>query len=227
MASPWAFGWTQLFTILGFFLTTAIAIGGFRTFGRWKREKIEEKRIDAAVDALTLRHEVDLIFDDIRAPMTVSYEWDDMPAFASDDEQKRRQRGPHYAVLMRVKRSKEFFERAIKLQIKCAALFGAETGEAFLLIQRARREIEVSADILIRDPEPTVRSEDNNRFWEKMRGDLSTGLNAAFKRPDPVGDKLTAFKDHAEKVCRPVVYRGFGKTERTGFFGRIFDWLGL
>lgn len=32
MQDPWIFGWTQLLTIIGFAITIAIAIGGFRTF---------------------------------------------------------------------------------------------------------------------------------------------------------------------------------------------------
>jgi hypothetical protein len=57
MADPWTFGWTQLLTIIGFIITISIAVGGFRTFNRWKREKIEEKRIDIAIEALALVYE--------------------------------------------------------------------------------------------------------------------------------------------------------------------------
>jgi len=52
MDNPWAFGWTQLLTLTGFGITIGIAVGGFRTFGRWKREKLEERRIEVAIDAL-------------------------------------------------------------------------------------------------------------------------------------------------------------------------------
>lgn len=52
MSDPWTFGWTQLLTIVGFIITICIAVGGFRTFGRWKREKIEEKKIEIAFEAL-------------------------------------------------------------------------------------------------------------------------------------------------------------------------------
>ena len=41
MKEQWIFGWTQLLTIVGMTITIVIAIGGFRTFARWKREKIE------------------------------------------------------------------------------------------------------------------------------------------------------------------------------------------
>jgi hypothetical protein len=57
MSNPWEFGWTQLLTVVGFGITTVIAFSGFRTFGRWKREKVEERRIEIALDALALAYE--------------------------------------------------------------------------------------------------------------------------------------------------------------------------
>jgi hypothetical protein len=53
-ANPWEFGWTQVLTIIGFAITIAIAIGGFRTFGRWKRELIE-RRIELVGSRLLIR----------------------------------------------------------------------------------------------------------------------------------------------------------------------------
>jgi hypothetical protein len=52
MTDPWAFGWIQIFTVAGLLLTGGIAVFGFRTFGRWKAEVVEAKRIDVAFDAL-------------------------------------------------------------------------------------------------------------------------------------------------------------------------------
>jgi len=74
MINPWTFGWTQLLTIVGFVITILIAIGGFRSFERWRKEKIEEKRIDTAVDALVLLREMKWVFDNIRSPMSFEYE---------------------------------------------------------------------------------------------------------------------------------------------------------
>jgi hypothetical protein len=67
VGNPWAFGWTQLLTLIGFAITIGIAVGGFRTFGRWRREKLEERRIEAALDALTIAHETKFIFQNIAA----------------------------------------------------------------------------------------------------------------------------------------------------------------
>jgi len=78
MPTPWTFGWTQLLTIVGLIITVSIAVG-FRTFARWKREKIEEKQIYTAIEALALVYESRFIFDHIRSEASFPYEWKDMP----------------------------------------------------------------------------------------------------------------------------------------------------
>src|SRR5262249_11775350 len=163
--NPWTFGWTQLLTIAGFIITIVIAIGGFRTFNRWKREKIEEKRIETAIEALALVYESKFVFDHIRSPMAFGYEWADMP---DNYGEPRDERGSFYAVLKRIKANKEFFDRAWKMQVRCTALFGPHLEEIFLLVHRARRQIEVSAWMLLKDPEPTNKSEDNLKTWNQF-----------------------------------------------------------
>ena len=79
MTDPWAFGWTPLLTIIGFFVTIGIAHFGFRTFERWKREKIEEKRIDIAIEALELAYDCQEVFEIIRSVGTLGSEYADMP----------------------------------------------------------------------------------------------------------------------------------------------------
>jgi hypothetical protein len=67
--------WTQVLTIAGFLITIGIASAGFRTFERWRREKIEEKRIDTAIEALALVYESKFVFDNIRSAMSFGHEW--------------------------------------------------------------------------------------------------------------------------------------------------------
>src|SRR5262249_25405143 len=78
-------------------------------------------------------------------------------------------RAPFYAILKRIEASKDFFDRAWKLQARCMALFGPGIEETFLLLQTARREIEVSAAMLLQDPEPKSKTEHNLEFWNSMR----------------------------------------------------------
>jgi hypothetical protein len=95
---PWAFGWTQVRTLLGFGITTVIAIAGFRTFDNWRREKLEEKRIEIAFDALALAYEAKYVFGNIRSSMSCGYEYKDMPKRPGENDQEWGRRGASYAV---------------------------------------------------------------------------------------------------------------------------------
>jgi hypothetical protein len=225
MSDPWTFGWTQLLTIIGFIITIAIAFGGFRTFGRWKREKLEEKRIDTAIETLALVYESKFIFDHIRSPMSFGYEWQDMPAKPGDSEQLRNARAPFYAILKRIEASRDFFDRAWKLQVRCMALFGPEVEETFLLLQTARREIEVSAGMLLQDPEPQNKTKDNLELWNSLRADVWPAYGKLAKKGDQVGKKLSDFSEGMERLCRPIINRAYGRTPSSTMFGLIADWF--
>jgi hypothetical protein len=45
MGDPWAFGWTQVLAIAALVLTGVVSGLGLRTFGKWRRETIEGRRI--------------------------------------------------------------------------------------------------------------------------------------------------------------------------------------
>jgi hypothetical protein len=226
-SNPWEFGWTQLLTIIGFGITSLIAVGGFRTFGRWKREKLEEKRIDLALETLAFAHKSKFIFDDIRRAMTRSPEWGDMPRVPGEDEDKRSAKGQYYAIFKRMERNKDFFDKAWDIQVRCSAMFGAKAEELFLLMHRARREIEVSAELLYHDPHTSYPTPDNLATWNQFRADVCEAYGTQAPEGDKVGKKLIAFRDGVEALCRPVIDRNYGRVPRPGIFGGIADGLGL
>ena len=225
MSNPWEFGWTQVLTIIGFVITIIIAVGGFQSFGRWQKQKFEEKRIDTAVDALVLIREMKWVFENIRSPMSFDYEWKDMPEIQGEEENKRRNRGSFYAVLKRIEGHREFFDRAWKLQVRCGALFGQKAEEALLLVQKARREVEVSAGMLARDPWPQVKTEDNKRTWEKFRTDVWAGYGGVNDVRDTVSEKLEECNQTIEAICRPSLDRQYGKENRVGL-DKVMSWFG-
>src|SRR5260370_25608846 len=224
MPDPWTFGWTQLLTIIGFIITIVIAVGGFRTFARWKREKIEENRIDTAIDALAVVYESKIIFDHIRSEMSFPYEWKDMlQGYGSEEE--RRARGPFYAILKRIEAQKEFFERAWKIQVRCTALFGPNVEEVFLLMHRARREIEVSAEMLWHDPRPSVATPDNLETWNRFSADVWPSYESRAKGGDRVGHQLSEFRAKMSSLCRPIIHRDYGRGQQKSVVQRVADWF--
>ena len=93
MSDPWAFGWTQLLTLIGFAITIGVAAGGYQTFSRWKRQKIEERRIETAIDALALAYESKIVFRAIRSGFASDIDYKDMKSIDGESEDQRSRRG--------------------------------------------------------------------------------------------------------------------------------------
>jgi hypothetical protein len=228
VSDPWAFGWTQLLTIIGLIITIVIAIGGFRTFGRWKKEQLEGKRIEIAIEALSIAYESGPVFDHIRSIMASDYEWSDMPQKDGESEADRRGRGTFYATAKRIQDHRDFFERVARLQPRFMAMFGAKTSDIFLLLHRSRREIEVATQMLSwRVGEERHGRSGDQELYRQMEADIWTGVGdaAKTKEGDRVGRKLKEFQDGIEALCRPVIERGYGKVPRRGLMGGIVDGL--
>lgn len=207
MADPWTFGWTQLLTIIGFVITLVIALGGLRTFKRWRREKLEERKIEIAFDALSIAYETKFVFEHIRSVMASSPEWSEMPQLPDDDDNKRSRRGSFYAVFKRIEQNKDFFERVWKLQPRFMAIFGPHVEAIFVKLHSARRDIEVAAQMLFQQALEQERSSDKStrELYEQMRADLWAPYGARTKDGDKVGKKLDEFRTEMEALCAPIV----------------------
>lgn len=212
MENPWAFGWTQLLMIAGLVLTGVVSLLGLRTFGKWRRETIEARRIEAAVDALSLAYQTRWIFENIRAPIIYRYEYEEMPERAGEPEDRRASRGKYFAVLKRVERNSEFFKAVWNVQPRVMALFGAETERIFREVHEARRQVEVSAGLLYRDFTSEVGlelTEDTKRWRSQQREDIDWAEASGAEDGDRIAAKLTVFLTGMELLCRPIVDRAY------------------
>lgn len=205
---PWAFGLNQMLTVIGLLITVGIATAGFRSFEKWKREKIEERRIDIALEALALAYEASFIFDSIRSPMSYEGEWADLKGI--DDPEKRRKAGPFFAILKRIEHHKDYFERVWKMQPRFMAVFGKDAADIFMKLHKARREIEVSAGMLMRsaaEGEPYRDAE----FRKKLENDIWN----VDEKADKIAPKVKEFVHGVEKHCQPVVAHRYAKKVET------------
>src|SRR4051812_35799991 len=83
----------------------------------------------------------------IRSALIQDYEWREMPEeWATGD--KRRRVGAYWAILKRIELNKDFFDQVWEVQPRCMSLFGPEVEEVFMQLHRARRNIEVAAQML-------------------------------------------------------------------------------
>ncbi|MGV8839500.1 MAG: hypothetical protein ACWA6X_04255 [Bauldia sp.] len=198
--NPWEFGWGHLLTIVGFVMTAVIAWRGFNTLKRWRWEKMEERRIEVAIEALIVVYDSTPVFQYLRSPHSMHSEWAEMPMIAGESDADRDLRGPFWSKLKRLESQKDFFERLQKLEPKFMAMFGADSREIFGLAHRARREVEVAASMLGWDNPGRPISADMRhklelRVWEGLDPD---GV-------DEVGERLNQFRSQIEAIARPIV----------------------
>jgi hypothetical protein len=216
--SPWAFGWTQLLTISGLVLTGAVSFAGLRTFDRWKREKIEEKRLDVALEALSIAYEAERVFKDIRRRFVSEYEWADMPTEGLSPRQIERQRTP-WAVLNRFDRHVGFFEKVLALEAKFMAVFGRKTQDIFSKLYGARTNIQLALEFLLSAHDPTTQ--DDQALHAQMRCDIWGGEHPLAKDPDRVTKLIVSFRDGIEQKCLPLVNRKLGADVEKSWWSRL------
>jgi hypothetical protein len=195
---PWTFGLSHLLTVIGFIITAVIAFAGFRSFAKWKRERLEERKIEIALEALALAYEAPYIFDSIRSPISYDGEWSEMKGI--DDPDKRSAAGPFFATLKRIERNKEYFERLWRMQPRFMAMFGKEASDVFMTLHQARQSIEVSASMLMRDAANNGRNSDPD-FDRKLKADIWSWDS----KNDQIRPLINEFVTGIEQHCLPVI----------------------
>jgi hypothetical protein len=211
LTDPWAFGWTQVFTLIGLAMSGVISFLGLRTFDKWKREKVEERRLEVAYEALTIAYESQMVFDDIRRHMIRDYEWADMPKDGlSEKEVSRRQ--SLYGIIKRMERHTAFFDRVLVLQPKFMAVFGKQTEAIFLKLHKARHSIQIAIEALMDLDEPVAGTNE----WDlalQMRSDIFDTSSSGVKEPKRVTKMLEEFRAEIEALCAPLINKEFKKDE--------------
>ncbi|QDM17542.1 hypothetical protein [Tardiphaga sp. vice278] len=209
MADPWAFGWTQLLTIAGLLITISIAVSGFRTFGRWKREKVEELRIETAIEALAVAYESKFVFQHIRGALVEGHEWSGMERRPGHNDTQHNSLGSFYAVLERIKSNRDFFEHLWKMQPKCMAIFGPQIEDTFMLVHKSRRHVEVACQMLSsRINDGDAITDETRKLYDQLRRDMSDHGDFEPEK-DRVGKMLQAFIVQMEASCRPIIDKTF------------------
>jgi hypothetical protein len=205
---------------VGLVLTAIVAIAGFRSFGRWKREKIEERRIEVALDALAIAYEAKFRFEIIRSRLFLDGEAEEIDQKFGEKtyeaiSHREAQKSP-YAVLKRLRRNNGFFERVNAIEPRFMAIFGSDTTKIFQCIYRAQIMVGTAAQALYDegriDHDPTdTDSKQRARQW---RSDVyaSPGKIEPY---DNVGQKVLEFQSGIEKLCRPIVDATFGRRRKT------------
>ncbi len=202
--------------LIGVGITGTVALVGLRSFEKFKREKIEERRIEVALDALTLAYESKFVFQMIRAR-----------AFTSDEHEggtdvsysvpggiktklRTTQLSP-YAVLKRIEQSGEFFERVRKIEPRFMAVFGAETEQIFAQLYSARTQLEAAVGQLFEMGR--IEYDDDDEFTVGQVRELKELIYRGpteTKEKDKIGDLTDGFRARIEALCRPIIDHQYG-----------------
>jgi hypothetical protein len=198
LVDPWTFG----LGVAGLILTAVLGSLGLRTLDKWRREKIEEKKIELAMDALSLAYESKGVFEAIRSRLASSSEWADMEEVPGEDERERSRRGSYYAIMKRIQFYRGFFERAWAMQPRCMALFGSKAEDVFSQLHKAHRAIELACEMLTND---VKQPGDDEQLWFQLRADIWGSHSSRAKEPDRVDKMLDEFRTGMERLCRPTL----------------------
>jgi hypothetical protein len=205
--------------LLGLLLTAVIAVAGFKSFGRWKREKIEERRIEVALDALAIAYEARFRFEAIRSRFVQEHEYEGIDHVEVGNvhyqvSHREAQRSP-YAVLKRIKNSSDYFDKVSGIEPKFMAIFGAETQAHFELLYEASSIVKASANALYEEGmiEHDPADQGTRERMRKLRVDVFAS-KGKIDDEDRVGQKLSEFQARIEELCRPIVDATFGRRKR-------------
>jgi|GEM_PF-2126099 hypothetical protein len=193
-------------TLVGFSIALAIAAAAFDAMKKLRRQRVEERRMEIALDALAIAYESKYVFDRIRSPMVFDYEWRSTQKIAGESEAAWQQRGQFFAVKQRILNNQDYFERAYLLQPRLMALLGSRAQEIFTLLHAARRDVELAADMLAWRVQNAIgpTPEHDEEFWRQCKRDVYDYGDFEPEK-DKVARKLREFRQRMELLCRPII----------------------
>jgi hypothetical protein len=202
MRGQWTFGLSHLLTVSGLVITIIIAILGFFSLGRWRRQRFEEIRIGVALEALAISHEAKFVFEAVRSRLIRVGELGIHGTTIGRDRQKSQE--AIRSVLRRLEERQDFFDKAFILESKFVAAF--DKRDVFELLFQARNKLCSAAEALIEEyalePDPT--DQETRARLRKLRANIAASPGQV-EEFDEVGKLLVRFTQRVEEECRPVV----------------------
>jgi hypothetical protein len=193
-------------SLLGIVAASVAAICGFKSFDRWKREQLEERRIDVALEGLAIARESKYVFARIRNPNGFEGEWRSMQLRDGESESDRGRRGSSYATLVRLQTDQDFFDRVSRFLPKAVALFGDAVEGLFERLEFAESLVRDAAVQLTYQlpvqPEKPSKEDFDHRM--QLRSYLWAGFGG---ESDGVEIELQTFRSETEVFLRKIIKR--------------------
>lgn len=192
-------------------LASAVAIGtaamvGRNTFDLWRRQRQEERRIDAAEKIMTLAYRLKDDLEPVRRPMIQAYELeaarenleknDEWWSGLTDVQKRRATVGQ--AILQRIERHPEDWQDIWALKPLALAYFGAPVDHPLLAFWRMHAEV-TNAAIAYREAD----WEDDPSFSQQLRAKMTSSA-----KDDVMGGNIASAVAKLEEELLPVLRAG-------------------
>lgn len=214
-------------TVLGAVAVIVTATKAADTFRQWKLQRLEDRKMQLAEQALTLVYKLDPAIAFIRNPM-VSGEENEAARQTLTDQNVMNDQTPEgrvnvlataQATLNRIKSYRPLFDNLAEIRPVVRAIFGTETEQSLAVFDKAARDVQGAAVgyAYIRLAQPRSQ-EEADREWERMqRFQNIIWQDSEFdEHGEPVKDKIKddcaeavqkleqAFQPHFSAPDRPV-----------------------
>jgi hypothetical protein len=195
-------GWA---TLAGAVAVVYAARTGANTFGAWKRQKQEERRMDAAEKILTLAYRLKRNLTSVRNPGMLGYEIETAKEKLSGHdwydaltEAQKAKAQTAQAILLRLIRYQEDWDKIFELMPIALALFGEPVESHLQSIWRQVVAVRVSAE--------TYATYDgaDAEFQQRIERDIWE-IGGAFAQEDQIGLAIGAAVTGLEAVLLPVI----------------------
>lgn len=201
-------GWAALGAVFAVLYASKKAAN---TFGSYRRERQEDRRIDAAERILTLSYKIRTTLDAVRSPMAMGYEHHQAEEILNEanwyqllPQNEKRQAQTGHVILLRIDKYKKEWEEVFSAMPLARALFGEAAEGHLLSLTRQLRSVQVAAQ-MYRDRMGT----NDPKFRQKLERDFWT-MGAADPETNEVSFRVDEAVAGLEAIMLPIIRADHG-----------------
>lgn len=198
----------QIIRTLGVITASGVAIWGVN---KWKREVQWKRKYELAEEVLSLFYEAKDHLRMIRNPLSSGSEGSSRKINENETKEEKEALDRSYVFYERYEKVSDRFNNLRKLKYRFMALFGDDSVEPFLYLEKLLGEIMNAAFILgqhyWRAGERAHLPDDaKEKHFEEMRK-YESKVWSGIENPDPIESKLEVLIKRIEKICKPVIMK--------------------
>ncbi len=194
----------------GFAQAAAIAFAAIKAadvFAVWRRQRIEERRLHHAEQALTLVYRLQAALEHIRAPMHLPHELssarqkleNNYEGFNLLPANKQSSLDTTQVILDRITYHKDDWNKLNEIIPVCSAFFGQDVKEQLDIFWRKRNSVQIHAEAYGRGMGP------DEAFQKKVMAHIWLGYSEGSDEADPVKVEIEQAVSKLEAALLPIL----------------------